>query len=303
MHTILRNTRWSALLIALVVLTVLTMMSTVFFEKLYRFSQASEGVENSNVSYYKALGIIEEGFYTGGVNKYTPWKIQNINQTASTSSGSRLIVSTGSSSVPAPWKGNSPYSADYNIIGLGEPVQLVIPENINWGQVNFQFRIPAIWSSSTGVLWWNSNTGGYILWTIASSGASLFASGETNIFKWQDLDNTDKPIHLYAGTTNSWSASTFDNFYLNNIYLGNAWAKCANFWCTLKLSLIRPVPLNDNRTMTFLEYKIYGPGLPVIPSQYMDIHAEWYAYGFLRTKDMKFPQITTNTALDFAVLQ
>jgi hypothetical protein len=35
----------------------------------------------------------------------------------------------------------------------------------------------------------------------------------------------------------------------------------------------------------------------------MNLHAEGYSYGFLRARDLKFPQITTNTALDFAVLQ
>ena len=54
--------------------------------------------------------------------------------------------------------------------------------------------------------------------------------------------------------------------------------------------------------MSFLEYKISNLGT-VIPSQYMTIHAEGYAYGFLRSRDIQFPQITTNTALDFAVLQ
>lgn len=62
---ILSEKKGSAILIALVVLTLLVMMSTVFFEKLFRFSQASEGIENSNVAYYTALGTIEEALYTG----------------------------------------------------------------------------------------------------------------------------------------------------------------------------------------------------------------------------------------------
>lgn len=49
------NKQGSALIIALVVLTLLTMMSTVFFEKVFNFSKRSEGIENSNVAYYKAL--------------------------------------------------------------------------------------------------------------------------------------------------------------------------------------------------------------------------------------------------------
>ncbi len=50
-----RNKTGSALLISLVVLVILTVMSTVFIEKLLSFSKSSEGIENSNVAYYNAL--------------------------------------------------------------------------------------------------------------------------------------------------------------------------------------------------------------------------------------------------------
>jgi type II secretory pathway component PulK len=73
----MRSRKGSALLISLIVLTLVTVMSTVFFEKLFRFSQASEGIENSNIAYYKALGIIETAMYGVGVDKYTPWNIKN----------------------------------------------------------------------------------------------------------------------------------------------------------------------------------------------------------------------------------
>jgi type II secretory pathway component PulK len=59
------NHKGSALIVALVIMTLLTMMSTVFYEKVYRFSQRSEGIENSNVAYYKAIGTIEQALYTG----------------------------------------------------------------------------------------------------------------------------------------------------------------------------------------------------------------------------------------------
>lgn len=55
MHSNFSHHKGSALLVALIVLTLLTVMSTVFFEKLYRFAQASNGIENSNAAYYKAL--------------------------------------------------------------------------------------------------------------------------------------------------------------------------------------------------------------------------------------------------------
>ncbi len=299
---ILSEKKGSAILIALVVLTLLMMMSTVFFEKLFRFSQASEGIENSNVAYYTALGTIEEALYTGWVNKYTPWNIQNLSRWANSSTWTALTVYTGSDTIPALWKWNSEYDStkSYNIISIWEPIQLVIPNDIDWNTVYFEFRVPVVGSGGTWVV--NMGTG-YIIWTLASSGASLFASGETNTFKWIDINiSGGTQIIIKHGTSNSWSDVQFLDFYTNASYLWNpTWAYCANFRCTLKLSLIRPVLLSD-RTINFLEYKISGL-TKSIPSQYMTIHSEWYAYGFLRSRDIQFPQITTNTALDFAVLQ
>lgn len=297
--------KWSALIVALVTLTLITMMSTVFFERVFRFSERSNGIENSNAAYYKALWNIEDALYTGWVNKYTPWNIKNKTVTASvkSTSGSSITVGTGGTTIPMPWMWNSQYNKNYNIISLSEPVQVVIPDAINWSTVKFKFRIPPIPNTSTGIFNWALNNTGYILWTLASSGASLFASGELEIFQWKDLTDTDLSIELKNGTTNSWSASAFTAFYASS-YIGINGADCLNYKCTLKLSLIRPVPTADtpSRNMTFLEYQITWLNKS-IPSQYMNIHAEWYSYWFLRSRDIQFPQITTNTALDFAVLQ
>ncbi len=300
----LSEKKGSAVLIALVILTLLMVMSIVFFEKLYRFSQASEWIENSNVAYYTALGTVEEVLYTGWVNKYTPWNIRDLSRGTSSSTGTKITVSTGSNTVPATWKGNSEYDTtkNYNIISLWEPIQLVIPNAVDWDTVNFEFRVPTVWwNTSTGVATAYSNTW-FIIWTLASSGTSLFASGETNILKWSDINSPNKTLSAYQWTSNSWSVVQFKTFYTDANYLWLGGVNCTSFQCTLKLSLIRPVPLTDGRIMNFLEYKITGfPS--AIPSQYMTIHSEWYAYGFLRSRDIQFPQITTNTALDFAVLQ
>ncbi len=283
-------------------MTLLTMMSTVFFEKIYRFSQRSEWIENSNIAYYKSLSIIEEALFTGWVNKYTPWNMTGNSYGSKTTSGSTIVVYTGWTTIPLSGRWNSPYNKDYNIISIGQPIQIVLPESINWNNVNFEFRVPIIsGNTNTGVTWWT----GYILWTLASSGVSLFASGETNIFKWSDLNTLNVKIASYNGTTNSGSTMNFKSFYDNPPYLwnGTAWGNCSGFKCTLKLSLIRNVPTTDGRNMSFLEYQINSFGPIPIPYQYTDIHAEGYAYWFLRTRDIQFPQITTNTALDFAVLQ
>lgn len=147
------------------------------------------------------------------------------------------------------------------------------------------------------------NSTGVVLWNIASSGASLFASGETNIFHGSDINSTPLSISTLFGNSNSGSNLTFLNFYTNNTFLGPNGLKCGNYKCTFKLSLLRPILITGpNRIINFLEYKIDGFNTS-IPSQFMNLHAEGYQYGFLRTRDVQIPQITTNTALDFAILQ
>ena len=295
-----RNTRGSAILIALVVLIILTIMSTVFLEKLLGFAKASEGIENSNVAYYNALGIIEEALYTGWVDKYTPWMISNSTFWDTTSTGKSLTALTGGNTIPLPWNGNSPYDKNWNIISLGDPVQLVIPSTLTNNSLKFSFRIPKVESTqtSTGV---NPalSTSGIIMWTFTSTGNSLFASGETNIFRWMDLNGAQQTLELKNGTTNTGVLMTFQSFYTA---YKNA---CTNYKCTLKLSMLRSVSTdtNANINIPFLEYKVELANWDYLPQKFMKIEARGFAYGFMRSRIIEIPQITTNNALDFAVLQ
>ena len=296
---LIRNRSWSAILIALVVLIILTIMSTVFIEKLLRFSQASEGIENSNGAYYNALAIIEESLFTGSVNKYTPWMIMNSSTGSFSSTGKSITISTGWNLIPTAGNGNSPYDNNWNIIWLGNAVQLVIPWTLaSTNDLRFYFRIPEVerWSN-TGINLSTSNSG-IIMWTFTSTGVSLFASGETSIFKSNEIDSSLNTLVIRNGITNTGVFMQFWAFYTN---YGSV---CGNYKCTLKLSMIRPITTADNRKIPFLEYKIAITGLsPAIPQQFMRIEAKGYAYGFMRTRTLELPQITTSNALDFAVLQ
>ena len=295
---LIRNRSWSAILIALVVLIILTIMSTVFIEKLLRFSQASEGIENSNGAYYNALAIIEESLFTGSVNKYTPWMIMNSSTGSFSSTGKSITISTGWNLIPTAGNGNSPYDNNWNIIWLGNAVQLVIPSWIpDTNNLKFYFRIPEVerWSN-TGINLSTSNSG-IIMWTFTSTGVSLFASGETSIFKSNEIDSSLNTLVIRNGITNTGVFMQFWAFYTN---YGSV---CGNYKCTLKLSMIRPITTADNRKIPFLEYKIVITGGSTIPQQFMRIEAKGYAYGFMRTRTLELPQITTSNALDFAVLQ
>jgi hypothetical protein len=309
-HPFLQSHRGSAILVSLIVLILLSMMTTVFLERIWTFSQTSKGIETSNMAYYDALWVIEEQLIYTWVTRYQPWNIQNLSDTGWVNVWRSLMVSTGSRYIPNPSEGNSSFDSDYNIITLGEPIQLVIPEWIDWANVNFDFRIPTI----NGMTWDVHPSGmssWYILWTIGYTGASLFANGETEIFRWDHINIWwFFGFWGFSGITNTWSLSLVSNFYSDptDEFLGNGGAyggtNCTWYNCTLKLSLIRPVPLDDNeRILPFLEYKITFPWWITVPSQYMTLKADAYAYGFFRSRTIRVPQITTNTALDFAILQ
>ncbi len=302
------TSRGSALLISLIILILITAVTTVFLERIWWSSQTVEGIEASNAAYYQWAWIIEEQLMDTSVNKRTPWNIVPISEIY-TYTGRTLTVFTGGDTMPMAWRWNSPYDRDYNIIALGQPVQIVIPNGINWSNVYFEFRVPSIdTTAGTGVA--NTLTSsGIILWTLGYSGASLYASWETQIFQWADINTSTNRFSSFSGITNSGSNVTLTTFYTTSQYLDTGGARCAWYVCTLKLSMIRPVETSlttwgtpDGRILPFLEYRI-NFWWTNIPSQFMTLDATAYSYGFQRTQVINIPQITTNTALDFAVLQ
>lgn len=116
----------------MITLILLTAVTTVFLEKVIRFSQSINGIERSNISYYNALSLVEERLMSGAFTKYDPWKVTGLVDTGSTFSGRVMTVYTGSNIVPSASLGNSSFDPNYNLITLGEPVQLVIPEGVDW---------------------------------------------------------------------------------------------------------------------------------------------------------------------------
>lgn len=296
-----RSHRGSALLVGLIIVVLLTILTTSFLEKILGLGRTSGAIGNSAQAYTIATGLIEEQLMTGAMTRAEPWNIPTRTEWSTTSTWRTLTAYTGGNMIPDIWKWNSEFDKNWNIIALGEPVQIVIPPLLgNWGSVNFYFRVPTIpgESTDTGAL----SSSGIILWTFGYSGASLYASGDTNIFKMNDITWLNEIITSIGvptmWQTNTWLTISFENFY-NTI-----WWNCAWFQCTLKLSMIRPF-VNDKasnpKSYPFLEYKIEFPTR--IPSQYMIIDSSSSIYGYIRSRQVRIPQITSNTATDFAVLQ
>jgi len=75
MHLPYHNHRGSAILVAMIILLLLTITTTVFLENIWSFSQSSNGIEASNKAYYNALGLIDQQLMDPSVDKYHPWNI------------------------------------------------------------------------------------------------------------------------------------------------------------------------------------------------------------------------------------
>jgi type II secretory pathway component PulK len=75
MHILLKTHRGYAILIAMVILILLSIITTVFLERIWGFAQSSEGIEQSNIAYYDAVGLIEKQLMVNNVTRYKPWNI------------------------------------------------------------------------------------------------------------------------------------------------------------------------------------------------------------------------------------
>jgi hypothetical protein len=151
MYNPTQSHRGSALLVGLIIVVLLTILTTSFLEKILGLGRTSGAIGNSAQAYTLATGLIEEQLMSGTMTKQAPWQIPT-RVDAGVFTGRTLTAYTGGKMMPGIGKGNSEFDKDWNTIALGEPVQIVIPENLgNWGNVIFHFRIPHIPSTNTTV--------------------------------------------------------------------------------------------------------------------------------------------------------
>lgn len=315
-----RHSRGFALIIAVALLGFVTSMTIVFIEKLYPYARMVRNIEDSNIAYYNAITSIEATLFT--MSGAHPW--DGIPQsTAVTDTGYLMYMTTGSSIIPAPSKWNSPYNADWNIFSLGQPIQLVIPNWIVWwdASMQFRFRIPPQFLSWVLVAdrTFQNNGSGYINWMFVYNTGAFYADAEINtipgsqifISGWAvnnvpQINFTEATLpnyvwRYYIDNTFTWQ---LEDYYNNTAY--GPWingANCAGYNCTLKLSIIRPLKLVNGKTIPYLEYQVQFPNSTILPLQFMTLQSYGYSRGYIRTRRIFVPQITTNTALDFTVFQ
>lgn len=305
--TLRHSRKWSAILIGLTITVLLSLLIMGFFDVVLRAGKNVKAIEQSTQAYYLATGIAENQLRANNKLKKEPWKTEESIPTDDKAySWSKLLVTAKSPTVPAPGLWNSPFDSNYNLISLDKPVQIVIPDGIDWNNVKFSFRIPKASNNEIAAHPWSD---GIILWTFWNKDKVLFAN-TLGLFSTNEIlssTSTDEWKIIgwkgwYYYLNNTTNPTDFSSFYDNQMQ-GVSWNACANFGCTLKLSMLHSVRWNNWQDYPFLEYKIDFGYSVELPSQYMVLDSKGKVGNYIRTRKIFIPQITTNTALDFAVLQ
>ncbi|OIP54952.1 hypothetical protein AUK10_00255 [Candidatus Gracilibacteria bacterium CG2_30_37_12] len=280
------NTKGSALIISMFVTIIIIIIAIYLLEKIVPFAQDIKGVENGNISYYRANTALNEALLSmsGGNPSLEP-----SGNTLSNGSGMIYSVTANGITLPQLGKGNSEYDPNWSILAPGKPVQLLLKNNtpIDWSLSYFIFRVPNL--GVPQVL--SGGTTPIINWTLSASGESLQASGSQ--IRASAINSTNISLNTTPGMTLAGINSTFGSFYTT---------KCVSpIVCTLKLSLINPLLLTTGEVVPYIEYQaIFDEPIPL---QTAVIETQGYAGGFRKNITHFIQQMTTNEALDFTVFQ
>jgi len=124
---------------------VISVIAIYLLDKIVPFSHDIKGIENGNISYYRANTALDEALLS--MSGSTPW-YETGSSTSLLSNGSGIVykVTANGSSLPVPGQGNSEYDSNWSVLAPGKPIQLVLRSSsvIGWGNVGtyFSFRVP-----------------------------------------------------------------------------------------------------------------------------------------------------------------
>ena len=99
MYNSLRSHQGSAIIIALIIVVLLSILTTTFLEKVLNIAKSSGNINSSAQSYSLATGIIEEQLMNPAMTKTAPWNIPEKIE-SSTFTGRSLVAATGGTTMP-----------------------------------------------------------------------------------------------------------------------------------------------------------------------------------------------------------
>lgn len=287
------NKKAFSLVVAIWLTIIMSLLAFFMLEYIIPFSKNIKGIENSVWAYYQAETAVEDALYF--VNTQPLWTETNSSFSSDLIDNELKIIATGSV-LPIPWEWNSDFDPDWNIIRIGDPIQLEIWWWwIDWSNINtwFKFRVPDLDSENNETLsWWTSPI---INWQLNSNNDSLSASWTwitaTDINEVDEIDFLDDSHR--EGRKLDWEILSFPSFYNDNCW---SWS-----WCILKLTVISKLELDNNIPVPYIEWQSSFDSS--IPLRYTNIEASWKSYGFKKDLKVKVPQQTVNEAFDFTVFQ
>lgn len=321
MKNLKKFSTWSAIVVAIGIILFMSMLMIYFIEKIVPTAKNIKWVENWTAAYYKAQSWVEEAMLS--MARTNPAAESNLGFNSTTKVSWYWYSMTASwKTIPASWKWNSYYDANFSRLAMWEPLQILIWKDFNFTTAKFYFRIPAIkWTTNITLSWWTTTP--IINWILSWNSNSLFSSWAFQIHQknWVLFDINDSNILEAAMNpvnfnTRQWidlagKAGTVSDFYnslwnYTTTWLWNPlWTSCWSYWCTLKLSIITPLVTPTGNPIPFLEYKIDLNAWVTtnLPMQYIEINSDWYSYWFKRHIKREVRQITTSEALDFTIFQ
>lgn len=281
-----------SIVIGMVITSFVVIIGIYLLDRIVPASKNMKWVEFSNSAYYSALSAKETALlWLSGATAGT----EITGTGGNTSSGLLYTVSASGTAIPKWWEGNSAFDADWNRIGPIDPIVLQLPTGIDFNQLKIQFRVP-----STG---WNITLSGgstpILAWILSSGQNFLFAQTGSQ-FTADDINATSNDWNFglasNKGNDLNGTISDFVSYYNSNCVSG--------VLCLVKIFTVSPLQSDsDGANISYLEYKISGSNVP-IPYQYATVYGSGHAYGFQRTINRTFPQITTTSSpFNFTVFQ
>jgi type II secretory pathway pseudopilin PulG len=138
------SSRGSALLVSILLMMILSVMMIFLLERILPYSRTVRGIENSAQASYSARSSTEE--ILTRLRADNPAGVKSaptLTNTASGAGGNESRVLDSDTIIPSPGYGNSEGDSQWNAIGPGRPVQLILGANV--GKLNglkIEFRVP-----------------------------------------------------------------------------------------------------------------------------------------------------------------
>ena len=155
---------------------ILIIVALYLLEKIIPFARDTKGVENGNISYYRANTALNEALLS--MSGSDPG-LESSNNTLTNGSGIIYTITASGTNIPQADQGNSEYDRNWAILAPGKPIQLILKSNtaIDWtaAETYFKFRIPDLDSTNTEAL--SGASLPIINWSLSASGETLQSSG------------------------------------------------------------------------------------------------------------------------------